>query len=253
MDKLSKRRPAKDTLSSKENMETELNRKLPDPNSSVPVQHTPLTQGSSLPVTEDTPVVDRPSNNEAQSGFYTDEGYNYGDRYGGFQATRFNSSHVEAEEADARADFRYHRYHQPPAHQYVDAYSAPFTDPSTRSRGLRVSHSEPQRESQAPPAFNRMERMERQQVNASSASSQQLQAFIDQGEFSFLSLNCLKTFDRFVFGCSTGFVESLTHGPPLWKEVGRLPVCLRPALYCVSGFALSLGLVASKCVILNIV
>jgi hypothetical protein len=37
-----------------------------------------------------------------------------------------------------------------------------------------------------------------------------------------------------------GFVESLTHGPPLWKEVGWLPACLRLALYCVSGFALNI-------------
>jgi hypothetical protein len=193
MDKPSKRRQAKDTLSSKEDMESELNQKLLDPNSGVPVQHAPLTQSedSSLPVgTKDAaPVVDRMSNVEASSGFYPNEEYDYGDRYGNFQATRFNSSHVEAEEADARAGFRYHRYYQP-APTYVDTYSAPFIDPSARGRGLRVSHGDPQKESQAPPAFDRMERilehMERQQAAASSASSQQLQAFIIQGElFSF--------------------------------------------------------------------
>jgi hypothetical protein len=43
MDKPSKRKPAKNTLSSKEDMESELNQKLPKPNSWVPVQPAPLT------------------------------------------------------------------------------------------------------------------------------------------------------------------------------------------------------------------
>jgi hypothetical protein len=47
------------------------------------------------------------SNIEPQ-GFYPDEGFEYGARYGGYQATRFNSTLVKDEEAVARANFRYH-------------------------------------------------------------------------------------------------------------------------------------------------
>jgi hypothetical protein len=87
MDKPSKRRLAKDTLSSKEDMESELNRKLPKPSSWVPVQPAPLTQLEDFApvVVKDAaaPTFDGMSNMEASSGFYPDEGYDYGDRYGG--------------------------------------------------------------------------------------------------------------------------------------------------------------------------
>jgi hypothetical protein len=191
MDKPSKRRLAKYTLFSKEDMESELNRKLPNPSSWVLVQPAPLTQMEEFaPVgvkVAAAPTFDGTSNLEASSGFYPDEGYDYGDRYGRFQATRYNSSQVNDDEADARADYRYHWYHQPaPAPGYMGAYSAPFIDPNARGRGLCASHDEPQRESQA---LDRIERMERQQAAASSASSAQLQAFIGQGEFfSLISL-----------------------------------------------------------------
>jgi hypothetical protein len=194
MDKPFKGRLAKDTLSSKEDMESELNRKLPKP-TWVPVQLAPLMQSEDFaPVgVKDpaaAPTFDGTSNMEATSGFYPDEGYNYGDRYGGYQATRFNSSQVNDQEADARADYRYHRYHHP---AQAPGYSAPFIDPNARGRGLYASHDEPQRESQASQVLDRikriMERMERQQAVASSASSAQLQAFIGQGEFfSLISL-----------------------------------------------------------------
>jgi hypothetical protein len=70
-------------------MESKLNRKLPDPSSWVPVQPAPLTQSEDFapPVgVKDpaAPALDRTSNVEALSGFYPDEGYDYGDRYGGY-------------------------------------------------------------------------------------------------------------------------------------------------------------------------
>jgi hypothetical protein len=139
MDKPSKRRLAKDTLSSKENMESELNKKLPKPNKWDPVQSAPLTQEGFAPVevqASSAPIFDGTSNLES-SGFYPDEGYNYGVHYGGFQATRFNSSHVNDEEADARADFRYHRHHQT-AHE-AEAFVHPTTIPRERARHLRRS------------------------------------------------------------------------------------------------------------------
>jgi hypothetical protein len=78
MDKPSKRRLAKDTLSSKEDMESELNKKLPKPSSWVPVEPAPLTQSEDFtPVgVQDVsaPTFDGTSNLEASSGFYPDEG-----------------------------------------------------------------------------------------------------------------------------------------------------------------------------------
>jgi hypothetical protein len=147
MDKPSKRRHAKSALSSKEDMEYELNRKLPKLDSRVPAQSAPLTEEGFAPVkvqSSSAPTFDGTSNIELQ-GFYPDVGYNYGACYGGYQATRFNSTLVNDEEADARADFRYHRHRQSAQTAgYVGVYSAPYS----------------KRESQASPALDRMERME---------------------------------------------------------------------------------------------
>jgi hypothetical protein len=189
MDKPSKQRLVKNTLSSKEDMESKLDRKLPKLDSWVPVQSAPVeVQPSSAPTFDGT------SNIELQ-GFYPDEWYNYGVRYGGYQTTRFNSTLVNDEEADARANFRYHRHRQSAQTAgYVGAYSAPFSDPSARSRGFRASFDDSKRESQASPALDRIERImeciERQQAAASSAlsaSSAQLHVLIGQGEFLFFS------------------------------------------------------------------
>jgi hypothetical protein len=198
MDKPSKRKPAKPTLTSQEAIESKLNRKLPK-SMLVPVQPAPLEQSKVFapPVRDlDTapPAYDRTSNVVALSGVYPDEGYNYGDRYGGYHATRFNSTQVDDQEADAMADYRYHqvpqvlryyRYHQyhhpTPALEYVGAYSALYSDPNAQVQGLPTSHDEERI----------MERMERH----SSASSKQLQAFIGQGEFfSIISLKFLKIY-----------------------------------------------------------
>jgi hypothetical protein len=125
MDKPSKRKPAKPTLTSKEAMESELNQKLPK-STWVPVQHAPLEQSEVFaPPVGDldtaTPTYNGTSNVVALSGVY-----DYGDRYGGYQATRYNSTQVDDQEADARADYWYHQYHQPmPAPEYEGAYSAP--------------------------------------------------------------------------------------------------------------------------------
>jgi hypothetical protein len=192
MDKPSKRRHGKSALSSKEDMESELNSKLPKLDSGVPAQSAPLTEEGFAPVEVQSfsaPTYDGTSNIEPQ-GFYPDEGYNYGVRYGGYQATRFNSTLVNDDEVDARANFRYHRHRQTAQTAgYVGAYSAPYSDPSARSRGFCASFDDSKRESQATPALDRIERiMEGQQVastSASSASSAQLYALIGQGEFHF--------------------------------------------------------------------
>jgi hypothetical protein len=254
MDKPSKRKPAKQTLSSKEAMESELNRKL-HKSTWVPVQPAPLAQSEVFmpPVgVSDTaaPTFDGTSNMVASSGVYPDEGYNYGDRYGGYPATRYNSTQVDDEEADARADYRYHQYHQP-APEYVCAYSAPYSDPNARGQGLCTSHDEPQIESQAPKALDRMERimerMERQQAAASSASSKQLQAFIGQGEF--FSIILLKIFENLLVYyviLSMESEECYTLYSTLWKEVGQLPASRRPVPNYVSGPVPKAGVSGAK-------
>jgi hypothetical protein len=121
------------TEAREEDMESELNGKLPKLDSWVPVQSAPLTEEGFPPVEvqlSSAPTFDGTSNIESQ-GFYPDEGYDYGARYGGYQTTRFNSTLVNDEEADARADFRHCQSAQTAG--YVGAYSAPFSDPSARS------------------------------------------------------------------------------------------------------------------------
>jgi hypothetical protein len=105
-----RRRLVTDTLSYKEDMESELNRKLPKLGSgSHPVQTAPLTEESVAPVEvqpTSAPTFDGTSNVESQ-GVNPDKGYDYGACYGGYQSTRFNSLLVNDDEADARAEWRY--------------------------------------------------------------------------------------------------------------------------------------------------
>jgi hypothetical protein len=132
MDKPTKKRLATDTLASKEDMDVELNRKLPKRGTGswvpVPVHSAPLTEENVDPVEVQptpAPTFDGTSNYESQGNY--PEGYDCGARYGDYQATRFNSTLVNDEEADARAEWNYHRC-QPPAQTagYLGAYSAPF-------------------------------------------------------------------------------------------------------------------------------
>jgi hypothetical protein len=205
MNKPTKKRLATDTRSSKENMEVELNRKLPKHGTGywmpVPVHSAPLTEENIAPVEVQptpAPTFDGTSNYESQGNYH--EGYDYGACYGGYQATRFNSTLVNIEEAEARAEWNYH-WRQPPAQTagYVGAYSAPFTGPSARSQGFCAPYDDLERESQASPALDRIEhimgRMERQQAaaaSASTASTAQLHSLIGQGKFLLFSLNYLK-------------------------------------------------------------
>jgi hypothetical protein len=190
-----KRRLATDTLSSKEDVESELNRKLPKRGSGfwIPVQSALLTEESVAPVEvlpTPAPTFDGTSNVESR-GVYPDEGYDYGARYGGFQPTRFNSLLVNDDKADARAKWWYHRHRQSAQTAgYAGSYSAPYSDPSAQSRGFCAPYDDSQRESQASPALNHieriMERMERQQAAATSASTAslaQLHALFGQGKF----------------------------------------------------------------------
>jgi hypothetical protein len=136
-----RRRLAADTLLSSKDMESALNKSLPKRGSgSCPaVQSAPLTEEAVTPVKVQpttVPTVDRASNMESQG--VNHEGYDYGVRYGGHQATSFNSSLVNDDEADARAEWRYQRHRQSaqPA-AYAGLYTTAY--PSAQSSRFHVS------------------------------------------------------------------------------------------------------------------
>jgi hypothetical protein len=167
--KPSRRKPAKTSLPSvleKEAMTTALNAKFPKSVQPAPLEPAKVFM---LPVEDmgtPAPSFDASSNVAASSNIaYPNEGYDYGDRYGGNLPTRYNSSQVDDREHHARAEFCYQQdTHRPtPAPGYMDAYSAPYTvgysDPYAYGQGFHASFEAPQRESHAPPALNRMERI----------------------------------------------------------------------------------------------
>jgi hypothetical protein len=191
--KPSRRKLAKTSLPSaeeKEALTTAFNSKLPKSVQPAPLKLAKVFAPSVGNLGTPAPSFNASSKVAASSTAYSDEGYDYGDRYGGYQATRYNSSQVDDREHDARADFCYQQANRRPmpAPGYVDAYSAPYSDPNAYGQCLHASFEAPQRESQAPPALDRMERILERIEGASSASSIQLQAFIGQGELIFFIL-----------------------------------------------------------------
>jgi hypothetical protein len=184
-------RLATDDLLSLKDMEKALNRSLAKRGSgSRPsVQAAPLTEEAvapdeapaSVPAVDGASYVESPGANPA--------GFEHGMRYGGHQVTRFNSSLVDDQEADARAEYHYQQHTQPaqPA-----VYAGPYTTayPSARSSCFRATYGDSQRESQQSPSLDRIEaimvQMERHQAaasTASTASSEQLQLLLSQGKF----------------------------------------------------------------------
>jgi hypothetical protein len=96
--KPSKRKPAKTTLPSseeKEAMTTELNRKLPKSVQPAPLEPPQVFAPPVGNLGTAAPPYDASCNVVASSNVYPVEGYDYGDRYGGYEATRFNSSQVD--------------------------------------------------------------------------------------------------------------------------------------------------------------
>jgi hypothetical protein len=193
-------------------MESALNKSLPKRGSgSRPtVQAAPLTEEAVAPVEVPTsvPAVDGTFNTESLG--VDPAGFEHGVCYGGRQVTRFNSSLVDDDEADAQAEYLYQHKHQSaqPA-----AYAGPYMTayPSAQSSRFRASYDDSQRESQASPSLDRIEvimvRMERHQAaasTASTASSAQLQTLLQmlltQGKFhSYQIFGMLKFARSFIF------------------------------------------------------
>jgi hypothetical protein len=218
-----RRRLAETTLAYKDDMVEELNKTLPHDrhkpkrgSGSHHVHSAPFTEESKEPAPipapsalpsvkviapvenqlSKAPSFDGPSNYGSR-GVYP-EGYDYGECYGGRQSTRYNSSLLDDEEADARVKWLYQSQRQA---SRMPAYGGPYQHPfpSARGGGLRASFDDRQRESQAISALDRiekvMERMERQlaaSTSASLASSAQHHTLPGLGKFhSFhYSLNC---------------------------------------------------------------
>jgi hypothetical protein len=235
-----RRRLATDTRSYKEEMESELNRKLPKRGSgSHTVQTAPLTEESVAPVEvqpTSVPTFDGTSNMESQ-GVNPVEGYDYGARYGGYQSTRFNSLLVNDDKADARAEWRYNRHrYAVQAAGYAGPYSVPYSVPSAQSRGFCAPYVDSQRESQASPSLDCIKRimecMERQQAaatSASTASTVQLHALFGQGKFLSFHWN-FELFEICSFSCipfhrAKGIVPLSTLMESIWVAAGSLAVC----------------------------
>jgi hypothetical protein len=184
--KPSKRKPVKSSYEEKEAMTAELEKAhLKDDRPSV--QPTPLEPPHFEPPVGDLGTAAPPyevSSHEAAASNAYPEGYDYGGHYGGYQATRFNSTQLDDRECDAGAEYRYHQATRCPtsAPGYVGAYSAPFNDPNAYGQGHHASNAAPQGESQAPQALNRMQRILENIERATSASSLHIKSFFGQGE-----------------------------------------------------------------------
>jgi hypothetical protein len=109
--------------------------------------------------------------------------YDYGGRYGGFQPTCFNSTMVDDQEHDARADYNFHASRLVSSVPgYSASYSAPFYDPDAYGPGRHASSAAPPRESPAPQALDRMQLILEGIERATSASFLAIQMFVGQGE-----------------------------------------------------------------------
>jgi hypothetical protein len=133
-------------------------------------------------------------------------GYEHGANYGGYLATRFNSSMVDDGEAASRAEYRYQQVQRQASRTpaYGDPYGCPR--PNARSDSLRTSFDGRERESQSSRALDRIEgimtRMERHFAASTSApatSSATHSAPFYQGEFQSFYFELLKFASIFRF------------------------------------------------------
>jgi hypothetical protein len=120
-------------------------------------------------------------------GAATQGDYDYGDRYGGVQSTRYNSTAVDDQENDARNEYLYHQgkhVHSATssAPGYLAHFSAPFYQADAYGHGHRASTASTTRELPSP-ALERMEKILQGIERASTTSSLAIQSFVGQGEF----------------------------------------------------------------------
>jgi hypothetical protein len=146
-----------------------------------PAQSTPLEPPPSfVPAVVDSGTA-APNSTAVSDAAATHSEYDYGDRYGGVQSTRFNSNAVDDEELDARNEYYFQqgRPHRSASSAlgYPAHYSAPFFQADAYGEGHRASTAYT-RESSSP-VMEHMEGIER----TSAASALAIQSFVGQGEF----------------------------------------------------------------------
>jgi hypothetical protein len=141
--KPSKRKPAKSAHPSqeeKEAMTAEFKKaRLKDDRSLV--QPSPLDQLSHFePPVGDLGTAAPPHNNfssdVAAASNVDPDGYDYGGRYGGYQATRFNSTLLDDRECDSRAEYIHHATRRVPSAPGYATYSVPFSDPDAYGHAI---------------------------------------------------------------------------------------------------------------------
>jgi hypothetical protein len=119
-------------------------------------------------------------------------GYDYGGRYGGYQATPYNSTLLDDSECDSRAEYIHHATGRVPSAPGYATYSVPFFDPDAYGQGHRASSAAPPRESRAPRALDQMQQILEGIKRATSACTLAIQSFVGQGELILVSLISLE-------------------------------------------------------------
>jgi hypothetical protein len=151
------------------------------------VQPTPLEPPPSFdPPAEDLGTA-APSPSAYPDGAASQVVFDHGDHYGGYQATRFNSSAVDDQEIDARNEYIYHqgrhvRSATSSAPGYPAHFLAPFYQADAYGQGHCASTATTTRELPSP-ALDRMEKILQGIKRALTASSLAIQTFVGQSEF----------------------------------------------------------------------
>jgi hypothetical protein len=115
------------------------------------------------------------------------QGY-HGNHYGGYVATAFNSSAVSDREVDSRNEYHYQQgLYSSRAATSTSQFSAPFYQADAYGRDHRAYAASSTREIPHP-AMDRMEKLMEGIARATTASSNAIQQFVGQGEFSRFSL-----------------------------------------------------------------
>jgi hypothetical protein len=132
------------------------------------------------------------SSNVAAASNVDPDGYDYWGRYGGYQATCFNSTLLDDRECDSRVEYIHHATQHVPSALGYATYLAPFSDPDAYGQGHYASSTAPPRESPAPRALDWMQQILEGIERATSASTLAIQSFVGQGELILVYLNLLK-------------------------------------------------------------
>jgi hypothetical protein len=151
-----------------------------------PVQPTPLEPPPSFEPPVESLGTAAPTPTAFPDAAAAQVDYNYGDCHGGVQPMRYNSTAVDDQENNARADYIYQqgrhvRSATSSAPGYPAYFSAPFYEADAYGQDHHASMAPP-RENPSP-ALDRMQKILEGIECATNASSLTIQSFVGQGEF----------------------------------------------------------------------